>query len=294
MQKSPLVTVICLCYNHADFVVETLNSVLNQSYPDIELIVGDDFSTDNSVEVIENWLSEHPEVLFIKNDKNLGNTKTFNKAFQYAKGDFLIDLAADDILLPDCISIQIDTFKNSRLPNLGVVYGNVENIQEDGRFDSFYYPTDSQRKVIEKRTSGDVYKEVLSGETMCSVSSMTKRSVFEQLGGYDEKLAYEDFDFWVRASRSYDFEFIDAVVVQKRITKTAMTKDFHRKSDKRARKMNYSTFLILKKALDLNKTKEENKALLKRIHYEISLNLKTKNYWLLVKLLLLKLKAQLK
>jgi len=294
MQKKPLVTVICLCYNHAEFVVETLNSVLNQSYSNVELIIADDCSTDDSVTVIENWRQQHPEVLFIKNEKNIGNTKTFNQAFQHAKGDYLIDLAADDALLPDCIAAQVRAFETSDLDRLGIVYGNVENIREDGSFDSYYYPIGSNGKVVSERNSGELYKEVISGETICSVSSMIKRSVFEALGGYDEHLAYEDFDFWVRASRIYDIAFIDAILVRKRITKTAMTKDFHRKRNIRARKMNHSTYLIIKKALQLNKTKEEDKALLKRIHYEILLNLKTKNYGLLAKLFWLKLKTRLK
>ena len=293
MQKKPLVTVICLCYNHAEFVVETLNSVLNQSYSNVELIIADDCSTDDSVTVIENWRQQHPEVPFIKNEKNIGNTKTINQAFQYAKGDYLIDLAADDVLLSDCIAIQVRAFETSDLDRLGIVYGNVENIREDGSFDSYYYPIGSNGKVISKRNSGELYKEVISGETICSVSSMIKRSVFEALGGYDEHLAYEDFDFWVRASRIYDIAFIDAILVRKRITKTAMTKDFHSKRNIRARKMNHSTYLVIKKAIQLNKTKEEDKALLKRIHYEILLNLKTRDFGLMAKLFWLKLKIRL-
>lgn len=285
-----MVTVICLCYNHAEFVVETLNSVLNQSYPNVELIIADDCSTDNSVEVIENWLKNHPKILFVKNEKNLGNTKTFNKAFKHSKGDYLIDLAADDLLLPDCVSKQVQAFEDLSLENLGIVYGNVENILEDGSFDSYYFPVNDKGNVLKKRTSGDVYLEVLTGETMCSASALVKRNVFENLGGYDENLAYEDLDFWIRASRIYNFAFLDAVVIQKRIVKTSMTADFHRKRSKRAKKINFSTYLIIKKALQLNKTKEEDSALLKRVHYELLLAYKTGNYPLLFKYILLKLK----
>ena len=64
MQNTPLVSVICLCYNHEKFVVESLNSVLNQSYSNIELLIADDCSTDNSVLVIEDWLKNHPNIIF--------------------------------------------------------------------------------------------------------------------------------------------------------------------------------------------------------------------------------------
>ena len=75
MQEKPLVTIICLSYNHEKFVVESLNSVMNQNYSSIELIIIDDCSTDNSKSVIEKWLIDHPTIHFIVNSSNLGNTK---------------------------------------------------------------------------------------------------------------------------------------------------------------------------------------------------------------------------
>jgi glycosyltransferase involved in cell wall biosynthesis len=64
MQNFPLVSVICLSYNHEAYVVESLNSVINQTYPNIELLIADDCSTDNSVGKIQDWLENHPEVHF--------------------------------------------------------------------------------------------------------------------------------------------------------------------------------------------------------------------------------------
>ena len=148
MQHNPLATIICLCYNQQDFVMESLDSVLNQSYPHIELIIVDDFSTDNSKAIIENWLQKHPEIHFIANQANLGNTKSFNKALKMANGTYIIDLAADDVLLPHCVSSQINAFKNSSFENLGAVYGNVELISENGSFDSYYFAVDAQKKVF--------------------------------------------------------------------------------------------------------------------------------------------------
>src|ERR1700749_5034941 len=98
MQNKSLVTVICLCYNHENFVTESLFSVMNQDYAFVELIIVDDCSTDNSKNIIKKWLLDYPEVRFISNEINLGNTKSFNKALQFAKGDYIIDLAADDVL----------------------------------------------------------------------------------------------------------------------------------------------------------------------------------------------------
>jgi glycosyltransferase involved in cell wall biosynthesis len=286
MQNNPLVSIICLCYNHEAYVVESLNSVINQSYPFIELIIIDDCSTDNSKAIITAWLGKNTEILLITNETNLGNTKSFNKALKHAKGEYIIDLATDDMLLSNCVALQIDAFKNSRYKNLGVVYGNVELISENGAFESFYFPVNNQKKAIENRITGDIYQSVLSGgNSICSVSAMIKKTVFDHLQGYDETLAYEDLDFWIRASRLYEFDFIDEPLVQKRIVTNSLGSDFFKKNDSRARKINQSTYLILKKGIALNQTRAEDLAIQKRVHHEIIHTLKINDFGLFLKLL---------
>jgi glycosyltransferase involved in cell wall biosynthesis len=293
MQNKSLVTIICLCYNHEKFVIESLMSAINQDYPFIELIIVDDLSTDNSREVIKKWLLNYPHIQFIENETNLGNTKSFNKALKLAKGDFIIDLACDDILMPNCVSLQINTFQESDFKNLAVVYGNTELITENGEFDSYFFPVNESKKTIEKRKTGDIYLSVISGgNSICSVSSMVKKSVFDDLKGYDENLAYEDLDFWIRASRLYDFDFIDEILIQKRISTASLGTHFYLKKDPRAQKINYSTYLIIKKTIRLNKTKEEHKAILKRMHFDMILAYNTSDYRLLFKYILLEIKQR--
>lgn len=293
MQDNPLVTIICLCYNQEEYVLESLFSVINQNYTVVELIIVDDCSSDNSKEVIEKWLLDFPKIHFIANEVNLGSTKSFNKALKKAKGEYIIDLAADDILVSNCVTSQINAFKNTTYKNLGVVYGNAELISAQGIFNSYYFPTDHFKKVIKPRVTGDIYESVLSGgDCMCSVSSMVKKSVFDHLNGYDESLAYEDLDFWIRASRIYDFDFIDEILIRKRTVDNSLGTHFFMKNDTRARKINQSTYLILKKAISLNRTKKEDQAVLKRIHFEIILNHKTTNYTLLLKYILLEIKLR--
>lgn len=291
MQENSLVTVICLCYNHEKYVIESLNSVLNQDYPFIELIIVDDCSTDQSQKVILKWCQDHPEVQYFASVKNLGNTKSFNKGLSAAKGDFIIDLAADDALMPNCISLQLKAFKESKYQNLGIVYGNAIQITENGEFDSYYFPVDSHKKTIEKRQTGDIYLSVLAGgNSICSISAMTKRAVFDALHGYDERLAYEDLDFWIRASRQYQFEYIDEVLIKKRIVSNSLIAAFSNKNHNRLQAINQSTYLVLKNTLSLNKSKDEDQALLKRVHYEIIHTFKIRQYTLFLKNVLLKLK----
>lgn len=280
MQDNPLVTIICLSYNHEKFVVETLNSVVNQNYSPIELIIVDDCSLDNSKSIIEDWVVNHSEVKFIANGVNLGNTKSFNNALKIAKGDYIIDLAADDLLMPNGIQMQVEAFQKSTYKNLGIVYGNAEIINENGSFNSYYFPVDANRTVISKRKTGDIYASVLStGDSICSVSTLIKKEVFDFLGGYDETLGYEDLDSWIRASRVYEFDFIDAILIKKRIVSNSLGTHFFKKNNK----INLSTYKILRKALNLNRSKAEDLALQKRVHFEIIHSFKNRSFNLLLK-----------
>lgn len=289
MQNFPLVSVICLSYNHQDYVVEALNSVINQTYTNIELLIADDCSSDNSVGVIQDWLKNHPNVYFLANEKNLGNTKTFNQLAKKAKGAFIIDLAADDLLLPNCIEKQIVTFQNSKYKNLGIVYGNLIEINEKGDFIKNYYTEE------DKPESGDIYKMVVGRVTkICSVSSMIKKTVLEKLEYYDEDLAYEDLDLWLRASRVYDFEYIPEYLVKKRELSTSLSTFFTQRNSKKTKLLHQSSLTILKKAYALNQTKDEYKALLGRIQFEFYKFLKSREYLLLYQLICLGLKTKWK
>lgn len=289
MQNFPLVSVVCLAYNHETYVVEALESVLNQNYPNIELLIADDCSSDNSVAVIKKWLQNHPDIQFFANKTNLGNTKTFNNAVKHAKGDFIIDLAADDVLLPHCVSRQVAAFQNTKYPNLGIVYGNLIQMDENGTYLNDYYTEEDHPE------SGNIYKMVIGRTTkICSVSSMVKKTVFETVGYYDETLAYEDLDLWIRASRFFDFEYIPEILVKKRELTASLSAHFTKKNNAKTKRLNESTFEILKKAFQLNRTKEEHKALLDRIRFELYKSITSRNFVLTGKLLMLEIKVRLK
>lgn len=290
MSQQPLVSIICHCYNHAPFIEECLNSVLNQSYKNIELIIVDDCSSDNSVEVIENWLKKNSEVHFIKNPKNIGITKSFNNTAELAKGEFLIDLATDDVLLSNCIEEQISAFNQN--PNASLVFGNAELVDENGNFVSYCFPVDENLKVIDTNIQYTNYESILKGgNCMCSVSSMFKKETFINLGKYDENLVYEDLDFWLRLAKKNEIFFIDKILVKKRELSHSLTRNFYQKNNF-SKKINESNYRILLKAFKTNTLKNEHKALLKRIHNLIERNIKLKNFKLVFLLLVLKLKTE--
>ncbi|MBK8290774.1 MAG: glycosyltransferase [Flammeovirgaceae bacterium] len=188
--STPLVTIICVCYNQARFVEAALDSVINQTYNDIELIVIDDGSTDGSPKIIKRWIANHPETTLLINATNLGYCKTFNKAYKISKGEYVIDLAADDILLPNRVEVGIKVFMKAG-QDYGVTFSDAEHVEEQGtllRLHSDKYP----HHTI---PSGDIYKDVIDRYFICSPTMMFRRSVIDHLSGYDELLAFEDFDF---------------------------------------------------------------------------------------------------
>lgn len=292
MAQNPLVTLICICYNHEPFVLESLDSVISQSYKNIQIIIVDDASTDNSVKEIEKWLVNKSNITFIKNKINVGNTISFNKALKLVEGDFIIDLATDDVLLHNTIATQIDAFKTNEQKAL--VFGNAELINEQGNFLSYYFDVDTQKCVKDKSLHTINYIHILKGgNCMCSVSAMIRTTILKELGGFDENLFYEDLDVWLRITRKYPIHFIDTPLIKKRLVSQSQSSFFYQ-NNAYSKKINTSTFIVLEKAFKMNSNKQENKALLKRIHHEIVHNFELKNYNLLMKNLILKLKVHLK
>lgn len=278
MMEAPWVSVICLCYNQERFVSEAIRSVLNQSYPNVQLIVVDDSSTDNSVNVIKSALASNPEVHFLALTENLGNCRAFNKGLALAKGLFIIDLAADDVLLPGRIETGVTTLVQKG-SSYGVHFSDAEIIDEYGT----HLYNHSDRFPHQTVPQGDVYADVIKRYFICPPTVMFTRQVAEVLGGYDETLAYEDFDFWVRSSRAFKYVYSPDVLVKRRVSGNALGlkqfRFFSRHSE--------STYRVCEKILRLNNTREEQKALHQRIVYEIGLNLRLLNIFTTIRFLIL-------
>lgn len=216
----PLVTVICTCYNHAAFVGEAIRSVLQQSYSPIQLIVIDNKSTDGSVSKIQQIVEEFPSILFIANEENIGLCKAFNKAAIHAQGAYLIDLSADDVLTLDRIHAQVTCFE--QLGNAyGMLYSNAEEISSDGSH--LRFSLNREREY----PSGWIFSELLDRHFIPSPSTMFRMSTFRHLNGYNEALAFEDFDFWVRCGRQFKIHYLPIISVKKRKLSGSLSSHFY-------------------------------------------------------------------
>ncbi|MEO7989953.1 MAG: glycosyltransferase [Chryseolinea sp.] len=270
--NEPLVSVICLSYNHERFVEEAIRSVINQTYKNIEIIVVDDASNDSSQSVIGRLIIEFPSIQFLPIKKNVGNCKAFNLAFALSKGYFIIDFATDDIMTSDRIAKQIDQFQS--LPqDVGVVFTDATYVNEDGFFLRQHYEYLFRKRLLKEVPQGDVYAKVLSRYFIASPTMMVRRTVLEAIKGYDENLAYEDFDFWVRSSRSFRYFFLNESLTKIRRANNSMSTGWYKHGDKQL----HSTYLVCKKAQKLNRNTEEVEALIIRVRYEIRQSVFSKN-----------------
>lgn len=274
----PTVTVICLCYNQARFVEEAINSVLAQTYPHVQLIVVDDASTDDSVSAIGKLVALYPEIQFLPLEKNVGNCKAFNRALAHAEGDYIIDLAADDMLFPGRVASGVEVLSKAG-SSCDVQFTDAEWVAEDGSH--LYWHSD--RFPHHTIPQGNIYKDLISRFFICSPTMMFRREVIQSLSGYDENLSYEDFDFWIRSSRNFRYCYTPEVLVKKRVVRNSMSHKQFTLFNPQQR----STYRVCEKIMALNRSADEKKALAKRILYEMRVCLRLLDFTLFVKYIIL-------
>lgn len=274
------VTVICLCHNHAAYVEEALQSVVAQTHPNIQLIIIDDASTDNSRERIELFMESNEsfaaERIYLT--ENVGNCKAFNIGLKKATGDYVIDLAADDVLLPHRIAEGVAHLQESK--TAAASFCNVELMNEQGHFLSHHFPIDHKGRAKQLVPQGDLYQILVANYLIDSTGLLFRKQVLLELGGYDENLSYEDFDILVRIAREHPLVYQDQVLIKKRILKQSMSAAQYAKQSR----MLPSTYLICKKIHAMNRSKAEHRALKIRLLYEAKQALLSGNFGVGVKL----------
>ena len=214
--EQPLVSVICACYNQSKFVVESLESVKNQTYKNLEIIIWDDASADNSVEKIEEWIRNNPEmnIQFIKNKENRGICKSLNTAQNLTTGKYIQLLALDDFLLPDKITRHVEILENSS-DNIALVFTDAFLMNDNSelyqnRFIALY------KNYLSLKTE-NYFDDLIGGNFIPAMSILYKSSYLKNTGPWDENLAFEDYDMLLRLAKKYDFIFDEKVSVTYRL-----------------------------------------------------------------------------
>lgn len=197
----PLVSVVVVSYNYARYIEQCLESVAQQTHHPIQLIVVDDSSTDDSVEVIRQWAARTPlTVEVVVHESNRGMCAALNTGLARVRGVYVAPLSSDDYWKPEKLEIQVALFE--RLPpDYGVVYGGMERVDESGNripavsTQAFYAP------------EGDVFRSMVSRPILIASSGLIKRSCFDLIGPCDELLCAEDRDMNLRLARRFRFAY---------------------------------------------------------------------------------------
>ena len=204
MSGNPEISVIMSVYNGEIYLREAAESILNQTITDFEFIIVNDGSTDGSLKIIESYTDERIRV--IRNDRNIGLTKSLNKALQQAKGEYIARQDADDISLQNRFEEQLIYLEKH--PEVALLGTSAYKIDERGEI---------LAKVIVP-TKPD--KDPLKGSQFFHGSLMFRKKVIDRLGGYNELFRYcQDYEFLLRITKLYELRNLPQVLYKFRFHK---------------------------------------------------------------------------
>lgn len=244
MIEHPLVTIIAVCYNHARFITECLDSIRNQAYPHVQLIIMDDSSQDDSVKIIRDWVQRYGiECNVIAHQKNQGLCRTLNEALELALGKYISLIATDDSWLPDKLSRQVAIME--ALPSdVGIVYSDAYQMDEHGqRLSKMFIAAHRQ---FETMPEGNLRESLIEGNFIPAMATLIRRDVYDRVGYYDERLAFEDWDFWLRVTCHFRFTYCPHPSANYRILETSMARTLLTEKNATA---SHTYFLINQKIL---------------------------------------------
>lgn len=210
----PTVSVIIPSYNHERFVQECIQSVLNQTFQDFEIIITDDASIDRTVEIIEQF--DDPRIKLFKHSINQGVSIAANNCIKHAKGKYIAWLSSDDAWYSEKLEVQVRYLDEH--PKTGVVFGKVDWIDEFGNLitdSSFPYLNvfEVQNRIRHEWLS----YFFLTGNCLSLPSSLVRAQCFDAVGLFDPTYAkLLDLDLWIRVCFQYDIVVLDQKLIRNR------------------------------------------------------------------------------
>ncbi len=189
------VSVIIPVYNAEQYIRESVRSVLDQTYDDIEIIAVDDGSTDKSLEI----LREYENKIKIISKKNGGTATAFNTGIKIMSGEWFKWLSADDVLYPTAVQELVDAAAKIQDKNT-VIYSNYDIIDETGKVvKQFIEPDYNDMEQFEKNT---ILLDHFYGN---AGTALIHKSIFDRFGLYDETIGFqEDYELWLRLCLQHD------------------------------------------------------------------------------------------
>jgi glycosyltransferase involved in cell wall biosynthesis len=199
--KTPLVSVIMPTYNHARYIGEAIESVLNQSYKNFELIIIDNYSTDNTTEIVASYNDNRIKYLKFRNNGIIAASR--NHGLKNSSGKYVAFLDSDDIWLPEKLGLQIDLMESNN--EIGLSYVLYSHLLEDGSVKGLFPKSGHRLK-------GNVFTSLYRKSVIANSGTVVRMEVFKELGLLDENpklVTIEDYEMWLRIAKSRPIDYID-------------------------------------------------------------------------------------
>uniref|UniRef100_UPI004057692A glycosyltransferase family 2 protein n=1 Tax=Acetatifactor sp. TaxID=1872090 RepID=UPI004057692A len=194
------ITVVTPSYNQGIYIKRTIDSVLSQGIDDLEYIVMDGGSTDETVDILKSY----GDKIIWRSEKDKGQTDAVNKGIKASHGEIIGWLNSDDIYYPGAIKKVLEVFEKH--PEVNVVYGNANHIKEDDSFIEEYYTEDFD------------YERLKDICFICQPSLFFRKSVVDKYGYLDDKLQYcMDYDYWLRLGKGEKFYRLNELIAGSRL-----------------------------------------------------------------------------
>ncbi|WKS94939.1 glycosyltransferase [Riemerella columbina] len=206
-KKQPLVSVLLPAYNVEAYIAETVESVLEQSFTNFELIIINDGSTDKTLQVVEAF--KDPRIILV-NQENLGLAKTLNKGLQMARGEYIARIDGDDICYRNRLKIQVEYLENH--PEIGLLGTGIELIDEQSQHLGYRVP------IIGQHILPWVIR--YQGNPIKHPTVMFRRQLALDCGGYDQRIGkyFEDYMLWLKMSQVTAIDNLPKILVKYRLT----------------------------------------------------------------------------
>ena len=219
--KEPLVSIVVITYHSSKFIEETLNSIYNQTYPNIELIITDDCSKDNTIEICKNWLEKHPDRFIhstiITSETNQGIPANCNKGYDIAQGEWIKAIAGDDCLYPHAIEKYMEAAKEH---DFSICFSSMDVYKNTFQQENIIIPHWSPIPNIRYNltTAEEQFKLLTITNQIFAPAVIMKKELYHEVGKYDEEIKLcEDWPMWLKITRKgYRFHYIDEPLVMYR------------------------------------------------------------------------------
>ena len=235
------ISVVTASYNYQDYIKEAVQSVLDQTYKDWELIIVDDCSTDNSVEVIKSFKDERIK-LFI-NEKNLGLKETVKRGIENATGEWVVFLESDDILTPDYIEKKVEIAK--KYTDINLIFNDCEFFGDENKVRDFNIALGKTRAVLRRKTYPNkmFYNFYLSNKIFTFSSVMAKREDLMKMSFNPPMDCLLDWWLWVQMSYAGKFYYLPETLTKWRLhTDSYIYKSNHYSPEQLQMKIYYAMF----------------------------------------------------